>query len=157
MSKRTVTHDTFSLERVYAASPARVFAAWSQPQIKARWFGGPEEWGPDIHEIDFRVGGHETSRGGPKNGPVHYFNALYQNIVPDERIIYSYEMFVDDVRLSISLTTVEFVAEGKATRLIFTEQGAYLDGHENPAERKRGTEELLDALGLELQRQAATA
>ena len=157
MSKPTVTHDTFTLERVYDASPARVFAAFSQPELKSQWFNAPEEWGPDERTMDFRIGGRETSVGGPKGGPVHSFEALYQDIVPNQRIIYSYDMHIDSTRISISLTTIEFVANGKGTRLTFTEQGAYLDGHDNPAERKHGTGELLNALGAYLEKQSVAA
>ena len=41
MSERSATHGTFTLERVYEASPARVFKAWADPAIKARWFVRP--------------------------------------------------------------------------------------------------------------------
>jgi uncharacterized protein YndB with AHSA1/START domain len=105
-----------------------------------------------VYELDFRVGGREVSRGGPKGGPIHHYEAIYQDIVPNQRIIYSYDMFVGEARLSISLATVELLAQGSGTRLIFTEQGAYLDGHDNPAERERGTRDLLDALGAALQK-----
>ena len=145
-TQRSVTHTTFTIERTYPASPSRVYAAWAEPATKARWFVGPEEWGPEEFELDFRVGGRELSRGGPRGGPVHTYIATYQEIVPAAHIIYAYEMLLDDTRISISLATVEFIGEGNATRLIFTEQGAYLDGSDNPADRERGTRELLDAL-----------
>jgi uncharacterized protein YndB with AHSA1/START domain len=152
MAKRSVTHDTFTIERVYNVSPARVFAAWSQPEAKARWFSGPEEWESAEASMDFRVGGREINRGGPKGGPVHSFEGLYHDIVPNKRIVYSYDLHVDDVRISISLATVDLVAEGANTRLIFTEQGAYLDGYDNAGERRRGTNDMFDALGKELAR-----
>ena len=95
MTERSVIHSTFVVERSYDASPARVFAAWADPEAKARWFASPEEWGPDEFELDFRVGGRELSRGGPQGGPVHTYEARYQDIVADERIIYSYTMDVD--------------------------------------------------------------
>jgi uncharacterized protein YndB with AHSA1/START domain len=155
MTDRSVTHATFALERSYDASPARVFAAWADPAAKARWFAGPEEWGRDEFELDFRVGGREVSRGGPPGGPVHTYEAVYQDIVPDERIVYSYSMFLDLTLISVSLATVELKAEAAGTRLVLTEQGAYLDGHEDGGERERGTGELLDALGAELRRQPA--
>jgi uncharacterized protein YndB with AHSA1/START domain len=157
MTKRSVTHSTFTLERVYDASPARVFAAWADPRAKARWFVGPDEWESGTHELDFRVGGRERTSGGPKGGPVHAYDARYQDIVPNERIIYSYDMHLDDVRISVSLATVVFKPLGAGTRLIFTEQGAFLDGHDYPGERERGTIDLLDALGAELLRQPANA
>ena len=73
--------------------------------------------------------------------------------MPDERIIYSYDMLMDDVRISVSLATIELRPEGKGTRLVLTEEGVYLDGHDHPAAREDGTGQLMDALGRELARQ----
>src|SRR5688572_29708265 len=132
---RNVVHNTFSLERVYPATPARVFAAFATLEAKSAWFGAPEEWGPDEQTLDFRVGGHETSVGGPKGGPVHAMMAIYQDIVPNQRIVYTYDILIDGTRISVSLATLELLPEGKGTRLILTEQGVYLDGHDTPEER----------------------
>ena len=150
--KRSATHATFVIERNYDASPARVFAAFADPEIKARWFGGPEEWGPDEHTMDFRVGGRETSRGGPKGGTVHMMDGRFQDIVPDQRIVFTYDMHLDDVRISVSLLTIEFAPAGKGTRLTFTEQGVYLDGFEDKGGREEGSRALLDNLERELRR-----
>jgi uncharacterized protein YndB with AHSA1/START domain len=144
-----------AVERTYDASPARVFAAWADPATKARWFASPEEWRPDEFELDFRVDGREVNRGGPRGGPVHTYDARYQDIVPDERIVYTYSMHLDQTLLSVSVATVEFKTEGVGTRLVLTEQGAYLDGQDSPAQREQGTGELLDALGAELRRESA--
>src|SRR5688572_19611717 len=107
MSAHSVTHATFTLERVYHAAPARVFKAWADPEIKARWFRGPDEWPRGKYELDFRVGGRERLAGGPAGGTVHLYNAVYQDIVPNERIIIAYDMHLDDRRISVSLMTVE--------------------------------------------------
>ena len=122
---------------------------------KARWFASPEEWGPDEFELDFRIGGRELSRGGPKGGPVHTYEARYQDIVADQRIVYTYSMHLDQALISVSVATVELRPEGAGTRLVLTEQGAYLDGFDDTGERERGTAELLDALGAELRRERA--
>ncbi|MDB5393351.1 MAG: polyketide cyclase [Rhodospirillales bacterium] len=150
MSNRSVTHSTFVIERRFDASPARVFNAFADPQAKARWFSGPPEWGPDISEMDFRVGGRETNRGGAPGGPVHSFDATYQDIVPNERIVFTYDMHLDDVRISVSLTTIELTPDAGGTRLKFTEQGAFLDAFDKPALREEGTKGLLDALEASL-------
>lgn len=154
MTERTVTHATFTLERTYDAPPARAFAAWSKAEAKARWFVGPDSWERADYQLDFKVGGRERLSGGPAGGPIHHYDAIYQDIVPNERIIYGYDMHLDDKRISVSLATVEFKPAGNGTRLIFTEQGAFLDGFDDPTLRERGTIDLLDNLGKELRRQA---
>jgi uncharacterized protein YndB with AHSA1/START domain len=146
MSERSVEHSTFTLERKYEASPERTFAAWAEPEAKSRWFGTADA----EHELDFRVGGRELSRGEGPDGGVYTYQALYQDIIPAERIVFTYDMLMGETRISISVTTVEFRAEDGGTHLVFTEQGAFLDGHDDPALRQQGTGSLLDALGEEL-------
>lgn len=154
MSERSVEHATLVVERTYDASPARVFAAWAEPEAKARWFGsGPD--GDAEFELDFRVGGREFSRGTAPNGSAYTYEARYQDIVPDERIVYSYEMYLEGPRISVSLATVELMADGDRTRLIYTEQGAFLDGLDTPEQRQQGGGGLFDALGKELEREPA--
>lgn len=84
---------------------------------------------------------------------MHLYNAAYQDIVPNERIIIAYDMHLDDRRISVSLMTVELKPNGKGTRLTFTEQGAFLDGWDEVGGRERGSIGLLDKLGRELERQ----
>jgi len=153
----SVKHATFTIEKTYDAPPSKVWRAWSDRDEKAAWFGGPEEWGPDEFELDFRVGGREISRGGPPGGAVFSYDATYRDIVPGERFIYAYDMFSDETRISVSLGTVELAAAGDGTRLTYTDHGAYLDGLDTPEEREHGTNELLDALGRVLAGQPATA
>ena len=85
------------------------------------------------------------------------FVARYHGIVPDQRIVTTYEMYLDEKRISVSLATLEFKPDGAGTRLILTEQGVFLDGVDNPAERERGTRELLDNLDAALRREPARA
>jgi uncharacterized protein YndB with AHSA1/START domain len=150
MPERSIEHASFVIERKLEASPERVFHAFADRKAKARWFAGPPEWEEGKQEFDFRVGGREHSEGGPKGGPIHSFDALYQDIVPNERIVYSYDMHLDGKRISVSLTTIEFKPEGTGTRLIFTEQGVFLDGYDNPPQREEGSRWLMDQLAASL-------
>ncbi|SEG24886.1 SRPBCC family protein [Paenibacillus sp. UNC499MF] len=144
MNERFVKHATFVVEKVYAASPERVYHAWADPDAKAKWFSKP-----DIFE--FRVGGREYSSGGPPEGPVFTFDASYQELVPDRRIVYTYTLDSGDTRMSVSITTIDLMETEGGTKLIFTEQGAFFDGHDTPEVREHGTHALLDALGKALE------
>ncbi len=152
MTERSIVHATFLVERSYPVPPARVFAAWADPAIKAQWFGAPDESVVDPAVFDFRVGGRESSSGIAPNGQAYRYEAHFHDIVPDQRIVYAYEMLLDNVRISVSLATIELVSEGTATRMLVTEQGAYLDGLDTPTQREQGTGSLLDRLGALLAR-----
>lgn len=153
MPDRSVEHATFAIERTYEVAPARVFAAWAEPEAKARWFG-PSEGSRGEYQLDFRLGGRERLEVATSDGTTYRFDACYQEIVADRRVIYSYEMHRDTTRISVSLATVEFEQHGAGTKLTFTEQAAFLDAQDTPAERERGTGLLLEGLAAELQRQA---
>jgi len=148
MTNRSVLHATFTLERTYPATQSRVFAAWADPVAKARWFAGPNA----EHELDFRIGGREmVHREGHDGDPALTFESVYQDILPDERIVYTSTLFADHRPTTVSLTTVEFRAAGGGTQLVLTEQDAFLDGQEQPAWREKGTSTWLDGLATELQ------
>jgi uncharacterized protein YndB with AHSA1/START domain len=146
MSKRSTIHSTFVIERDYDASPARVFAAWANPDAKAQWFG---PGGEQQHELDFREGGREHFEATGQ-GAVYSYDARYDDIVADERIVYTYDMHRDGVRISVSVTTVELLPSGDRTHLRYTEQGVFLDGEDTPEAREHGTKELLDVLAQAL-------
>jgi len=142
----SVTHADFTIERRYPHTPERAFSAFSVPELKRQWFARP---GGDF-ELDFRVGGGELSL---LDAPHRLFRSRYHDIVDGERIIFAYDLEHDHRLISVSLTTIEFLADGDGTRLRFTEQGAFFDGPHAAAEREHGTGELLDALERYLTRE----
>jgi uncharacterized protein YndB with AHSA1/START domain len=151
MSERSVTHSTFVIERDYPFPPAMVYAAWATEEGKSRWFGGDEAaWTPLERTFDFRVGGRERAVGRWRSGTVSGFEALYWDIIPEQRIVYTYEMHIDDRKISVSLATVEFGLAPGGTRLKVTEAGAFLDGYDDAGSREHGTKGLLDRLGESL-------
>jgi uncharacterized protein YndB with AHSA1/START domain len=154
MTDRSVTHATFSLEHVYDAPPGRVFTAWSDAAVKTRWFTGALDPSAGALTMDFRVGGTERAVNGAPGGPVVTYEGLFRDIVPDERIVVANYIDIDGERISVSQFTAEFHPDGAGTRLVVTEQGAYLDGHESAESRAVGIRAQLQALAAELQGRA---
>ncbi len=158
MSK--VIHHTLTVERSYPVPAAKVYAAWANPVEKAKWFAGPDPWKEQERTVDFRVGGEERVQGRFGTGPTSLFIAKYYDIIPNERIVYAYEMFVDGLRLSVSLATIEILSEGPNTRMVVTEMGAYFEsqdtararqpGQDAARSREEGTNFLMDKLGASL-------
>jgi uncharacterized protein YndB with AHSA1/START domain len=153
MTLRSVVHSTFAIERAYDASVARVWGAWAEPAAKASWFG-PKDLPHESRDFDFRVGGQERFAVGTPDGATYLFDSRYADIVSEQRIVYAYDMYRDETRISVSLATIELESEKAGTKLIFTEQGAFLDGHDTPAEREHGTRIFLDNLSQTLLREA---
>ena len=150
--ERSVVHAVFSLERTYDAPIERVYKALSDEAARAKWFAGDEgAWRPIERSMDFRVGGGERLKGRWESGVTSTFDAVYHDIVPNERIVYTYEMHLNERKISVSLATMQLKAAGPGrTTLKVTEQGAFLDGYDDGGSRERGTGFLLDKLGASL-------
>jgi uncharacterized protein YndB with AHSA1/START domain len=133
----SVVHGSFRIERTFAAPRSRVFQALTDPQAKAMWFTGGQGYTTLEREMDVRPGGRERLKGRWESGLVSTFDAVYFDVVPDERI-------------SVSLATYELKSIGDGTQLVLTENGAFLDGYDDAGSRERGSNLLLDAIGKSL-------
>jgi uncharacterized protein YndB with AHSA1/START domain len=151
VNTRSAAHSTFVIERRFSAPVERVFSAWSDADKKRHWFACHDDWSTVEYQLDFRVGGSERNAVATDEGVVHTFSAHFFDIVFNERIVYAYDMHVGDVRISVSLVTVLFerspaTTRTTRTRMTFTEQVVFLDGHGDADERRQGTEVGLDRL-----------
>ena len=149
MRERSVTHATFVIERPYPTPTRRVFAAFSDPAKKRRWFAGDQEFQPEEFEMDFHVGGRERSSFRAQ-GVSCTNDTVYRDIVPDRRIVIAYTMTLGDKRISSSQAAAEFLPTAQGTDLIFTEQGAFFEGTDGPQMREDGWRKLLENLAKEL-------
>jgi len=144
-------HATFIIEKTYPKPPQKVFAAFADPILKARWFTpGERQTGTD-EEHDFRNGGVERTgwfmdETTPFPGTPMTRCSIYLDIVPDQRIITASNMAMNGTPFSASLLTFEFVAEGDGTRLTVTHQGAFFGQTDGPERREHGWRKLLDLL-----------
>jgi uncharacterized protein YndB with AHSA1/START domain len=157
MEAQAIIHSTFVVEHAYPVPPERVFAAFSDPAKKRKWFVEGEGHTLESYDLDFRVGGmeHYVSRfkeGTPVAGLTLKSENIYRDIVPNRRIIFTSTMAMSDKCFSVSLGTVELVPSEKGTDLILTFQSAFLEGADGPQMREAGWRTLLDKLAGELAR-----
>jgi len=148
MTKRTVTCSTFTIERTLAAQPSQVFAAFADVNLKTRMLAPAEDaevGEASAHtEFDFRIGGRERFEFVEEDGRKMKYDALYYDIVPNQRLVYSYEMYSDGARISVSVASIELFEMATSTTLIWTEQGAFLDGLDTSDLREGGTSWMID-------------
>ena len=154
MTESTVVHNTFVLERSYPQPPARVFAAFAQPEKKRRWYAeGDHEL--QQYELEFKVGGGERMRyrfkeGHPIAGMEIDNSGTFQDIVPEKRIVEASKMLLNGKPISVSLVTLEFVEKDGGTELICTHQGVFYEGSGGPQMREMGWKALFEKLGKDL-------
>lgn len=141
------THSDFRIEREFSATPEAVYEAWADPEVKRHWSDCHPEHTTE-YALDFRPLGRETHEVAYPDGRVQRIEKVFFDMVAAERIIFAYDITIDGRRLSVSLVTIEFFGNRRGTRMVYTEQLAYLDGHEDRAQRLQGTQEGLDRLAL---------
>src|SRR5574337_47732 len=124
----------------------------------AAWMaeGAPQGWAQTLDKLTDAIRRMQSASSG--RSVVHAtftvertYDAIYCDIIPNERIVYTYEMRLDERKISVSLATMQVkpAGPGKAT-LKVTEQGAFLDGYDDAGAREHGTGFLLDKLGQSL-------
>ena len=134
-------HGVFTIKRVWAAPPERIFRAWADPAVKAIWFRGPQDrWTEVRRSMDFRVGGVEVAEGRFDNGVTTLFEARYHVIEPDSRLVYAYDLHLSGALHSITLSSLDLRTEGEQTRVSYTEQIVFMDGQDGVDMRRGGTE-----------------
>ena len=157
MPEQSVIHNTFVIERSYPHPPKTIFAAFSDPAQKRRWFGEGDSHDVEEFTMDFRVGGSEHFRyrfkeGTPFPGVELASDGHYHDIVPNQRIVTSSSMAIGGRRISISLVTIEILPTKAGTDLIMTHQAAFFEGADGPQMREGGWRKLFEQLATELAR-----
>ncbi len=142
-----VVHGSFRVERHYPVPRERVWLAFADRAAKDKWFVGAPGFTPLKREMDVRPGGREIAQGRWDSGLVTTFDAVYFDVQPNERLVYSYELFKDERKISVSLATIELRSVGAGTTVVVNEQGAFLDGYDDAGAREHGTRALLEAVG----------
>lgn len=141
-------HGTFSISRDYPQTPAQVFHAHKDYDLKRRWFAEGEGFELHHYTLDFQVGGRESASFSFQGGPPISMEMVHQVIIPDRCIVIAYHMDAGEFPISASLSTIRFEPRGSGTRLTYTEQGVYFTGDPDEVKnREEGSVGLLERLG----------
>lgn len=115
----TTTKPSLTLKRRLKASPAKAFGAWTQPQDIAKWMG-PANIVSVVAETNVRVGGQYHIQMRTSDNEEHNVGGVYREIVPNERLVYTWAWKSTPERES--LVTVTFKPDGDGTILTLTHE-----------------------------------
>lgn len=122
MSTATTVKPSLTLKRRLNAPPAKVFAAWTDPEKMKRWMG-PGEVKPVTTEIDPRAGGRYRIVMRTPDGETHDVSGIYREFVPDQKLVFSWAWKSSPERES--LVTVVLKPDGDGTLLTLTHEHFY--------------------------------
>jgi len=142
-------HATITLRHSYSAPLERVFSEFADPVARASW-GSPSNDELIYDEADFRIGGKDVFRCGPKGNPKFRGETRYLDIAPNARVVSSETVDVDGQRLAVALTTLDFEPTEGGTNLTVTIQMVSFVGPDMIHSYESGNKSALENLALHL-------
>lgn len=107
---------SLTIKRRINAAPAKVYAAWTEPEKIAQWFGPARVKDGSVQaETDLRVGGRYRIRFQSEGGENFQVDGVYRDIVPDERLVMSWAWHSTPERES--QLTISLKPDGAGTML----------------------------------------
>jgi uncharacterized protein YndB with AHSA1/START domain len=133
MAVEAAVRPSLTVKRRLKASPAKVFAAWTDPEKIKRWMG-PGEIVTQRAEADPRVGGRYRIEMRSANGEPHNVGGVYREIVANEKLVFTWAWDTTPPdEPHESLVTVLLKADGDGTLLTLTHEKLFdeksRDGH----------------------------
>jgi len=115
---------TLSLNRDFNVPPEKVFQAWTDPQIVARWFG-PDGAEVESVEIDLNVGGTYSLTLKEPDNSVAVLHGEYREIDPPHKLVFTWILDGQACEGSAGLhaetvVTLDFQDRSGSTRLVLT-------------------------------------
>jgi uncharacterized protein YndB with AHSA1/START domain len=113
------TRPSLTLKRRISAAPAKVYAAWTEPEKIMRWFGSDQ--GPTLHaETDLRAGGGFRIGFLMMDGQQRDVSGAYREVAPNRKLVFTWNWA--DPREPESLVTIDLKPDGDGTLLTLTHE-----------------------------------
>ncbi|RKQ91165.1 uncharacterized protein YndB with AHSA1/START domain [Solirubrobacter pauli] len=130
------------VSRVMRAPRSRVYRAFLDPELVARWWA-PMDSVVATATVDERVGGVHRIEMLTAAGEPHRFDAVIQELVPDERIVLIFKFAPDAEE---TLLTVTFRDAPGGTEVLLDHQNVTAEGPLNEQSVDAGWSSVLDKL-----------
>ncbi len=134
------------VERTFLAPRARVFRAWTDPNLMGKWFA-PAPMKPVGIETNVAVGGSYRIGMRQQDGTIHYAIGKYIEILPPERLVFTWAWQTEPPGVD-TLVTVEFFEQGDSTRVVLRHE--QLPDSSSQEDHRRGWEGCLEHLELNI-------
>lgn len=106
MATQTATKPSLTIKRRFKAPPAKVFAAWTDPEKIKHWMG-PGEVRLVSAECDLRVGGRYRWLMRAPSGEEHDVSGVYREIIPDRKLVFTWGWKTMPERESLVTVAIE--------------------------------------------------
>jgi len=110
------TKPSLTIKRRFSAPPAKVFAAWTDPQKMMRWMGPAGVLRCEA-ESDLRIGGRYHIKMVMADDE-HDVSGVYREIVPNERISFTWAWKSTPERESLVTVTIKPDGDGSIMTLL---------------------------------------
>lgn len=143
MVETTTKGNTLEITRTINAPVEKVFRAWTEPEQLGKWFGCDQVHGATVLQ-DLRVGGQYRIDAACSDGNAALVTGTFKEIVPNQKLVYTWTNSSTEFPARDTLVTVEFFAKGSSTEIHLVHSNFALDrsaeGHTN------GWQQCLDKL-----------
>jgi len=109
------------LERTYAASPEKVFEAFTKAEALSRWFGPADDTTVVVHVLEPRVGGRYRVEMRHANGTHHIVGGVYETVTPPTRLVYTWAWETMPEH-GTSRVTIALEKSGTGTKLVLVHE-----------------------------------
>ena len=107
------------VKRTFSTSPERLFAAWTKPELLAKWWGPPGSQVKSV-EVDLQVGGVYRIGLAYADGQPFYIRGTYELIQPPRKLAFTWRWESPEMDIGKSRVTLEFEKQGQSTEIILT-------------------------------------
>lgn len=141
----TTDRPTTGLEirRTIAATPEKVYQAWTHPATVAKWFGPSTDYTVTVRELDVRIGGRYRIEMLHKGGNRHVAAGHYRELVPGVRLVFTWR-WEENTTMPDTLVTIDLVRKSGGTELVLSHQ--LFENQEQRDQHEQGWTECLDRL-----------